>query len=254
MAKPDMHDTQDSNATTPGATALQAALTRRAAIRGALLMLGGAALIGCRREAQEAQVEAAAEKVAGALPDGPIGDFSVQEIAYLDEIAETILPATATPGAKAAKVGAFIAVMVTDTYAPEERPPFMAGMKRIDQASIEANGQPFMQATAEQRLALLGKLDSQARQALTARREAEKKAKASGAQHAAAGSSNTKAEAEATQQQADTFFLSLKELAFLGYFTSEIGCTQALRYTEVPGRYDPCVPYVPGTPSWASHA
>ena len=29
----------------------------------------------------------------------------------------------------------------------------------------------------------------------------------------------------------------------LGFFTSEVGCTQALRYIETPGRFDPCVPY-----------
>jgi hypothetical protein len=46
----------------------------------------------------------------------------------------------------------------------------------------------------------------------------------------------------------------MKELALLGYFTSEIGCTQAQRYTESPGRFDPCVPYVKGEPAQAAHA
>jgi hypothetical protein len=46
----------------------------------------------------------------------------------------------------------------------------------------------------------------------------------------------------------------LKELTLLGYFTSETGYTQALRYAETPGRYDPCVPYEEGEPAWANHA
>ena len=46
----------------------------------------------------------------------------------------------------------------------------------------------------------------------------------------------------------------MKELSLLGYFTSEIGATQALRYVESPGRYDPCIPYKPGEKEWASHA
>ena len=50
------------------------------------------------------------------------------------------------------------------------------------------------------------------------------------------------------------FFRMLKELTLLGYFTSEIGYTQAMRYTETPGRFDPCVPYSPGDKSWADHA
>ena len=46
----------------------------------------------------------------------------------------------------------------------------------------------------------------------------------------------------------------MKELALLGYFTSEIGCTKALRYIEAPGRFDPCAPHKPGDRSWAGHA
>jgi hypothetical protein len=50
------------------------------------------------------------------------------------------------------------------------------------------------------------------------------------------------------------YFRMMKELALLGYFTSEIGCTQAQRYVETPGHYDPCVPYTPGQKAWAPHA
>ena len=42
--------------------------------------------------------------------------FSEADIPYLDEVAETILPATTTPGAKAAKVGQFMTVIVNDCY------------------------------------------------------------------------------------------------------------------------------------------
>ncbi|MGI9262739.1 MAG: gluconate 2-dehydrogenase subunit 3 family protein, partial [Woeseiaceae bacterium] len=50
------------------------------------------------------------------------------------------------------------------------------------------------------------------------------------------------------------YFRMMKELTLLGYFTSEIGYTQAMRYVETPGRYDPCVPYTTGEKSWAPHA
>ena len=46
----------------------------------------------------------------------------------------------------------------------------------------------------------------------------------------------------------------IKELSLQGYFTSEIGYTQAMRYTETPGRFDPCAPYRPGEKLWAEHA
>jgi len=50
------------------------------------------------------------------------------------------------------------------------------------------------------------------------------------------------------------YFRMMKELAMLGYFTSEIGYTKVMRYAEVPGRFDPCLPYTPGDPAWADHA
>ena len=43
----------------------------------------------------------------------------------------------------------------------------------------------------------------------------------------------------------------MKELALLGYFTSEIGYKQAMRFAETLGRFEPCVPYSPGDKAWA---
>jgi hypothetical protein len=50
------------------------------------------------------------------------------------------------------------------------------------------------------------------------------------------------------------YFRMMKELALLGYFTSEIGYTKAMRYRETPGRYEPDAPYTPGDKAWAPHA
>lgn len=44
-----------------------------------------------------------------------VGSFTLQDAAFLDEVADTILPTTArSRGAKAAGTGAFMALMVTD--------------------------------------------------------------------------------------------------------------------------------------------
>ena len=50
------------------------------------------------------------------------------------------------------------------------------------------------------------------------------------------------------------YFRMMKELALLGFFTSEIGYTKAMRYVESPGRFEPCAPYKPGDKAWAPHA
>ena len=50
--------------------------------------------------------------------------FTDADISLLDEIADTILPDTKTPGAKAAKVGQFMTVMVNDCYEDKDQKIF----------------------------------------------------------------------------------------------------------------------------------
>lgn len=191
-------------------------ITRRAAIQWVTVLLGGAALVG-----GDALLTGCADRSrAGAAR------FTADEIAFLDEVAETILPETSTPGAKAAQTGAFMALMVQDSYEARDQEIFREGMRKIDGVTRAAHGVGFMEATPEQRLAVLQGIDRE-----------------------------QKAYSDARAQGAPAhYFRMMKELALLGYFTSEIGCTQAQRYVEAPGRFDPCVPYAPGETSWAGHA
>jgi hypothetical protein len=52
------------------------------------------------------------------------------------------------------------------------------------------------------------------------------------------------------KSQSTYFFKTMKWLTISGYFTSEIGATQALRYEEIPGRYEGDVPYKKGEKAW----
>jgi len=217
----------------------QLAITRREAIQRVSALLGGVALVGgtsllasCTRDRNGAQ--------AG------VGTFSTADVAYLDEIAETILPETKTPGAKAAKVGAFMALMVTDTYKPEDQTVFRNGMKQLDEASQKDNGASFMSATPEQRLTLLEKLDKEAKDYHDSK-EARKR-------ESETEQRTTPPDTTEKADEPEHYFRMMKELTLLGYFTSEIGCTQAQRYAETPGKFEPCVPYAPGETSWAGHA
>jgi hypothetical protein len=199
-------------------------LNRREAIRRVGALLGGVAFAGGGR------LLAAVEK-ANPVPGATPGEFTVEQIAFLDEIAETILPATKTAGAKAAKTGAFMALMVTDAYDPAEQRIFREGMRSVDTAMQKAGNASFMDSTPQQRLAVLTELDHEQKRAMDAR-----------------------AAADRANKQPAHYFRMMKELALLGFFTSEIGCTQVLRYVESPGRFDPCIAYPPGEPAWASHA
>jgi hypothetical protein len=229
-------------------------INRREAIRRVSALLGGATFVG------GTGLLAAVEKASAA--EQPPGKFSAQDVAYLDEIAETILPATKTPGAKAAKTGAFMALMVTDCYSPAEQKVFLDGMRKMDAAMRKANNVSFMAATPAQRLAVLTPLDLEQKHVMDAREAADRKRK--GLSPVVKGDeTDAKAEnvpgtpvgaAQAPGPEPAHYFRMMKELALLGFFTSKIGCTEALRYVEAPGRFDPCLPYSPGEPAWAAHA
>ena len=210
-------------------------ITRRDAIQHVTALLGGVALASSDRLLALSFDDAA---MAEAMMQG-VGMFSAVDVALLDEIADTILPETSSPGAKAAKTGAFMALMVTDAYTERAREVFRAGMTQINDACTAANGVAFMAASPAQRLALLETIDREQKTIMDARTPAP---------------TNRAPVPETPESEPAHYFRMMKELAMLGYFTSEIGCTRALRYIKSPGRFDPCAPLAPGDRAWAAHA
>lgn len=150
--------------------------------------------------------------------------FDEEQVAFLNEVGETILPATATPGAKAANVGGFMAVMVQDCYNKEDQEVFKKGLGQLDDASKKQFNKKFLKLEPQQRTALLTALDEEQKKYMR-----EKDAAAP-----------------------NHYFRMMKELTLLGFFTSEVGATQALRHIEVPGRFDGCMDYKKGDRAWAT--
>ena len=169
-------------------------------------------------------------------------DLSTPETtAFLDEVGETILPATNTPGAKEAKVGAFMALMVKDCYTEADQKVFKEGISKLDEASNKKFSKKFMEATPAQRTELLTELDKEAK-------EYGKKKSAD------ADADKIKHKDEKDYKAPDVpnhYFTMMKQLTLLGYFTSEVGATKALRYVAVPGKYDGNYPYKKGDRAWA---
>jgi hypothetical protein len=144
--------------------------------------------------------------------------FSGEDIALLDEIGETILPASSeSPGAKEARIGTFMKHIVNDCYSQEESLIFQSGLKELQEAAKSTFGSDFVSIEAQDRHALLLKFD------------AEAKEHANGLH----------------------FFTMMKQLTIWGYFTSESGATKALRYNQIPGHYEGCLPYKSGEKAWA---
>jgi len=198
----------------------QKQLSRREIIRRALVLTGVGTLISSSTLLTACASNMQREQAVN------LTTFTKAQIHWLDEVAETILPETDTPGAKAAQVGGFIAIMVTDTYSPDEQKLFHAGMRTLETECERALGVDFMSATQSQRLTLLERLD------LEQKKHADNK----------------------TPDAPEHYFSTIKQLTVVGYFTSEIGYKQALRYVESPGRFDPCVEYKNGERAWARHA
>jgi len=186
-------------------------MNRRDALQHIALLLGGtvvggqAFLLGCKSETAKEQ------------------GFTADDVAYLNEIADTILPATGTPGAKAANVGQFITVMVNDCYDETDQKIFTDGMAKINELSKKDYSKNFMEVAPADRLKLLITLDKE-------QKDYTKNKKKEDPAH---------------------YFNLMKQLTLLGYFTSEIGCTQARRYVPVPGKFEGCIPYKKGDKAFA---
>ena len=135
----------------------------------------------------------------------------------VSEIAEIIIPATDSPGAKEARVNEFIDLMLADCYYEKDQRSFIEGLERMEKGSLRKYNKSFLLASTEQRTALL------------------------------------KLEARPEQNSNDPtrFFQIIKELTLLGYFTSKVGATQALEYDPTPGKFEGCIPLKKGQKAWA---
>ena len=179
--------------------------------------------------------------------------FSEADISLLDEIADTILPATKTPGAKAAKVGQFMTVMVNDCYEAPDQKIFHEGLAKLDDASKDKNGKSFMESTPQQRHDLLVALDQKVKDYNKKINEyvgsltPEERTK-NVMQKNFTGEDPLAAK---RRENPDYYFQMMKQLTLLGYFTSEVGCTQAMRYVERPGSYNGDLPYKKGDKAFA---
>lgn len=149
------------------------------------------------------------------IPEKRQGLFSKDDIALMDEIGETILPdSDRSPGAKAAHIGEFMKSYINDCYGENDQEIFIAGLEQIQEDSRKSYHQDFLNISNKKRFDLLSEYDEQSR-----------------------ASNNLKK---------IHFFTMMKQVTILGYFSSEVGATKAMRYNIGPGHYDGCTPYKDG--------
>ncbi len=181
-------------------------MNRREALKGVALLTGGALS------------PSVVSAILSGITAGGSGKWSPKIVTgrqneLITTVAELIIPATDTPGAKAAKVNEFIDLMLAEWLSSDEKDSFFRGVEELDRRDEKLYSAKFVECSVEEQTAILKKL-----------------------------------EAEAASQKGDDggpkpFFSQMKELVLIGYFTSEIGVTQELKHFVATDRYEGCIPF-----------
>ncbi len=139
--------------------------------------------------------------------------FNEDQASLVSAIVDQILPRTNTPGALDVGVDAFLDKMVAEVYSKPAQELFLKGLSKFDEESKAKNGKLFSDLDTEAKYDFLHSIDSQLQ-----------------------GLSYT------TAPEEKPFFLMVKELTLLGYFTSEEIMTKHLDYIPIPMQLIGCEP------------
>jgi hypothetical protein len=167
------------------------------------------------------------------MKDNQGNGYSKDDMAFFNEVGESIIPRTDTPRAKDANVGSMIAILLTDCYLPDQRKVFNNGMVALKSNGKSRYSKEFVLLTLEQRLALLSSLYEEAN------RHNKKMFL-------------IKTEINADESALPHYFSMFKQLVLFSFFSSEVDATKVVRYEAVPGFYDGEIPYRKGDKAWAT--
>ncbi|PWJ58769.1 gluconate 2-dehydrogenase subunit 3-like protein [Dyadobacter jejuensis] len=138
-------------------------------------------------------------------------DPTAEQKLLIAEVADVIIPTTTTPGAKAAGAEDFIIRVLRDCYELPAQQQYYKGLGKLDALAKSKFGKGFVALSTENKNAVVLE----------------------------------------TTKVDKPFFKMMKDLTVTAYFTSEIGCTQALDYLPIPGRFEGTWPMPKGQKSWA---
>lgn len=154
------------------------------------------------------------------------GGFTPQTLSQaqnelVTQFSERIIPATDTPGAKAAGVNQFIDHMLTNWNTEEEREHFLDGLNHVDELSDKRFNDVFVELEETDQIAVMEELEQEAQN----------------------NSDN--------DTDLKPIFPMMKEFTVVGYYTSEIGASEELISDIIPGYYDACMPYSEVGRAWS---
>lgn len=150
--------------------------------------------------------------------------FDADQAATIKAIVDTIFPETDTPSASQAGIPGFIDELLTRNSSKEDQATFMTELEEFMEQSAVDLGVPFAEAESVAQTDYLMEIHK-----------------------TAAGEGET-----LKDTSLPSFFMKMKSMTVVGYFTSEPGATQVLRYAPIPGPYRGCVPFEEVGRTWAT--
>ena len=181
-------------------------MDRRTALKNLALVIGSAALL---------------PRCTSTNPVAHFKSFDVtndQQSLVLD-MAETIIPKTASPGATDLGLDKFIWLMLDDCTKKADQKAFFKGMGEFNELVKKTYNKDFVDCTKQEKLALLNTFE---------KKDGDKKA-------------DTKVP-DRYSKELHTFYGKVKGLTVFGYTESKYFMTKEIVYELVPGRYNAWYP------------
>lgn len=168
---------------------------RRALLLGAVVLLGGAGALS----------RFTGKSSRDASTSGP--GMNAEQFALLEQVTETMIPTTDTPGAIAAGVPVFMRHMLAEWASSASRMELAEVLEGVEKHAWAKFGAAFVELPPERRYEVVRGFD------------------------------------EERLGRKNPAYTKFKYLVLVGYYQSEIGATQELRYELVPGAWRSCVPF-----------
>ena len=148
--------------------------------------------------------------------------------ALIADLAEIIIPATDTPGAKAAMAHITIISIIKEVAGRKTANIFIDGLKETEQYAVGKYGKSFTAITHKQQHETVGYFHEKGKDYAGMMGKIKNKL------------------------LGKSFFHLLKEYTTIAFCTSKTGATETLAYDYIPGKYNGCTVMAPGQKSWAT--
>ena len=146
----------------------------------------------------------------------------------LAELVEVIIPATDTPGAKAAMVHDYIINLMISCNTPRMQKTFISGIQDMEDYAVQNYKKDFLKCSSAEKHAIMDHFSKNT------------------------GYSNRFLNKVSDKLFGAPFYLRLRSVTVEGYCMSKLGATQGLAYDYIPGTYEACIPIRPNQKSWAT--